>query len=150
MENSNHELTITRRFSAPVGKLYHACHAPEYIRRWHAPGAMTVPEISVDFRVGGRYRVVMQNSGNDDRHVVSGEYLEIVENTLMRFSWQWEGSPVHTEVEMRFCATPTGSELQLRHRQFTDDDMRNRHNQGWTGSLDKLAQILESEEGVAA
>jgi len=150
MNTQNNAVILKRHFAAPVAKLFHAWSDPTYLRKWHAPGAMTVVVCDVDFRVGGHYRFVMQNSGDDGQHGVHGEYLEIVENSLIRFSWQWDGSTVRTEVELRFSASGSGSELQLSHTQFPDEDARNRHNQGWVGVLDNLAKFLDLPEGVAA
>jgi uncharacterized protein YndB with AHSA1/START domain len=140
---------MRRHFSAPVEKLYRAWCDPLQIGKWFGPGAMTVPEASVDLRVGGRYRVVMVKA-DQSRHVVGGEYLQISENALLRFSWRWEGSPVATEVELRFAAHGEGSELQLIHRQFGETDARDKHIQGWNGSLDNLAKFIEAREGAAA
>ena len=150
MDNVNNAVLLKRHFAAPVQKLFQAWSDPVYLRKWHAPGAMTVVQCEVDFRVGGRYRFMMQNSGDDGRHGVHGEYLEIVENSLLRFTWQWDGSSVRTEVELRFSASGNGSELQLKHTQFPDADARDRHNQGWVGVLDNLAKFLDLNEGIAA
>ncbi|MBV8633170.1 MAG: SRPBCC domain-containing protein [Burkholderiaceae bacterium] len=148
MSEATKELTIRRRFAAPVEKLYGAWCDPAKLRQWHAPGTMTVPEVESDFRVGGTYRIVMQNAAGE-KHIVNGEYLEIAKNTLLRMTWQWEGSTVRTEIALRFTAHGKESELQLTHSLFPDTDARNRHNEGWTGCLENLAKYL-TMEGVAA
>lgn len=150
MNDANTALTMHRRFAAPVAKLFRAWHTPEQMRKWHSPVGGTVPEANVDFRVGGGYRLVITGCDSDKRNVITGEYLEIIENSLLRFTWQWEGGTVRTEVELRFSAHPDGSELQLTHRRFTDAAMRDEHNRGWTGCLDNLTQFLASTEGVTA
>ncbi len=142
------ELTIRRRFAAPVAKLYRAWCDPAQMRQWQAPGTKTVAEAQVDFRVGGSYRIVMQNP-DGTRFAAMGEYLEIAENALLRMTWQWEESQVRTELELRFTAHDGESELQLTHRQFPNADMRDKHNEGWTGCLDNLVKFL-AKEGVAA
>ncbi|HEX7641159.1 MAG TPA: SRPBCC domain-containing protein [Burkholderiaceae bacterium] len=141
MNESTNALTIRRRFAAPVAKLYGAWCDPAQLRQWHAPGTMTVPEVESDFRVGGVYRIVMQNAAGE-KHIVHGEYLEIAENSLLRMTWQWEDSTVRTEIELRFTAHGSESELQLTHRLFPDIGARDRHNEGWTGCLENLAKYL--------
>ncbi len=150
MDKQDNAVLLKRQFAAPVSKLFRAWSDPAYLRKWHAPGAMTVIVCEADFRVGGQYRFVMQNSGDDGQHGVHGEYLEIKENSLIRLTWQWDGSSVRTEIELRFSASGNGSELQLKHTQFPDEDARIRHNQGWVGVLDNLAKYLELPEGVPA
>jgi uncharacterized protein YndB with AHSA1/START domain len=150
MDKLDQTVLLKRHFAAPVAKLFRAWSDPAYMRKWHAPGAMEVVVCDVDFRVGGHYRLVMQNSGDDGKHGVQGEYLEIVENSLIRFSWLWDGSSVTTEVELRFTVSGNGSELQLKHTQFSDSDSCGKHNQGWIGVLDNLAKFLDIPEGVSA
>jgi uncharacterized protein YndB with AHSA1/START domain len=144
MPNMN-DLTLTRSFPVPLERLFTAWSERDWMGKWFSPGGMTIPEVDVDFRVGGRYRVVMQ-SQNNERHAVGGEYLEIVLNRTIRFTWQWEGSPVCTEVEVTFTSVEGGSELQLLHKQFPDAEMRDKHGQGWTGCLDRLDVVLTGRE----
>ncbi len=142
------ELTMRRRFAAPVAKLYRAWCDPAQLRKWHAPTTMTTPEAEVDFRIGGKYRIVMKNPAGTS-FIVFGEYLEIVENSLLRYTWQWDEGGLRTEIELRFSAHGKESELQLTHRQFPDAGSRDEHEKGWTGCLESLANFL-AKEGVAA
>lgn len=56
--------------------MFNAWTTPEVISQWFAPGSMTVPEASVDFKIGGAYRFVMQNQ-EGEQFIVGGEYREI-------------------------------------------------------------------------
>jgi uncharacterized protein YndB with AHSA1/START domain len=135
-------LTVTEVFSAPVDRVFAAWTRPELIQRWFGPGTMTVPELSADVRPGGRYRIVMQDT-DGARHVVLGEYREIVPETHLSFSWRWESSQVVTEVDLRFRALDgSRTELTLTHDQFPDADARDRHGKGWAGCLLNLRRFL--------
>lgn len=136
-----YELSLQRSFSVPVALLFKAWSQPEMLRRWFCPDDMNVPEVDVDFRVGGQYRIVMQEP-NQLQHIVYGEYLDIVPNESIKLSWNWVGRPVRTEVELSFRAVDGGSELVLAHRQFPDEDARDKHNHGWTSCLEKLRHLL--------
>jgi uncharacterized protein YndB with AHSA1/START domain len=59
------KLVIKRRFDASVEQVYAAWTDAAQMKRWFAPGAMTVPEAEADVRVGGRYRVRMSEGGSD-------------------------------------------------------------------------------------
>jgi uncharacterized protein YndB with AHSA1/START domain len=135
-------LTLTERYAVPVEALFAAWIEPEQLRRWHAPGEMTVPELSVDLRPGGRFRIVMQNSAGE-QHTVVGEYAEIVPNQRLAFSWQWEGSEHHSRVSVDFKALDAASsELTLTHSGFADGEARDNHAQGWGGCFVNLRRHL--------
>lgn len=134
-----HQLELTQDFNAPVSRLFAAWSKPELMRTWFAPGDLVVLEADVDFRVGGSYRLVMQEPGGE-RHVVGGEYLEIAPEEKLAFSWKFETSPHTTRVALEF--TPLGeqqSRLQLRHTEFVDAASCEHHKQGWLGCLANLA-----------
>lgn len=57
-----YELQMQQQFKASQDQLFDACCNVDAIKRWFAPGEMTVPEAQADVRIGGRYRVVMQES----------------------------------------------------------------------------------------
>ena len=135
-----YELTLNKRLNLPVTRAFSAWREPGVMQKWFAPGDMTVPEADIDFRVGGSYRIVMQAS-DGQRHIVGGTYHEILDNERLRFSWQWEGSELTTEVELQFRGSGDQTEMTLIHREFPDTDTRDKHNQGWEGCLAKLAQL---------
>ena len=141
-----HDLHVQQTFKTPLASLFNAWRDPSFVRQWFAPGEMTVPELAIDFRVGGSYRIVMQGSENE-RHVVCGQYREIIENERICFSWQWEGSPVITEVELSFQAAGEDSAMELTHRQFPDTEQRDKHNQGWHACIANLDKAL-AQKGV--
>ena len=45
-------------------------------------------------------------------------------------------------VTLTFKKDGDGTLMTLQHEQFFDEDARDRHNQGWTGAMDKLAAYL--------
>lgn len=137
-----HHLSITRQFNMSVDALFAAWSSAEAVARWFAPGSMTVPEAEVDFVVGGRYRVVMEDD-DGSRYIVGGTYHSIVPGERISFSWQWEHGEEETEVMVRF--KPLGedrSELILDHTDFADPDNCNKHESGWNGCLDNLVPAL--------
>jgi len=137
-----HTLTMEERFSAPVERVFDAWASSEAVARWFAPGDMRVPEADVDLRPGGRYRIVMEET-NGTRHIVTGEYHEIVTNQRLAFTWQWEGSEDVTFVEVDFRAIDAAStELKLVHTRFATEALRDLHGQGWGGCFANLRTTL--------
>jgi uncharacterized protein YndB with AHSA1/START domain len=94
-----------------------------------------------DARVGGRYRIVMRAHGEE--HDVSGVYREVVPNERLVFTWAWRSTPERESlVTLTFKADGDGTMLTLLHEQFFDEEARDRHQHGWTGTLDKLVRLF--------
>jgi uncharacterized protein YndB with AHSA1/START domain len=137
-----YSLNIAQEFNAPVEALFNAWTQPEVISQWFAPGAMTVPEAKVDFKVGGAYRFVMQNQ-EGEQFIVGGQYSEIVNPEKLVFSWQWESSPHATKVTVLFTALADNkSKLELIHSEFQEQEACDKHNEGWMGCLSNLPRAL--------
>jgi uncharacterized protein YndB with AHSA1/START domain len=78
-----------------------------------------------------------------ERHQVSGIYREVVPDSRLVFTWAWQSTPERESlVTITIAADGDGSLLTLHHEQFFDQKARDRHEHGWTGTLDKLEQFL--------
>ena len=76
-------LRIERTFGARAGDVFDAWTNPEVLRRWWATRpSMSTPIADVDLRVGGTYRLAMQDADGGPPHTVRGEYLETGEEFL--------------------------------------------------------------------
>jgi uncharacterized protein YndB with AHSA1/START domain len=59
------------------------------------------------------------------------------------FTWAWRTMPERESlVTILIKPDGTGSLLTLIHEQFFDEPARDRHQEGWTGCLDKLERYL--------
>lgn len=137
-------LTLERHIKAPVEKVYRAWTEGETLKRWFGPSDALVVELAdADVRVGGHYRIVLAEPGGE-RHRVGGVYREVVPNARLVFTWAWESMPerqslVTVSLE---AAAGGGTDLTLVHEQFADEAARDRHQHGWSGSLDRLVRAL--------
>jgi uncharacterized protein YndB with AHSA1/START domain len=136
-------LTLERHLKAPIEKVFKAWTSGEALKRWFGPGQnLSVPVADVDFRVGGRYRIVMREPGGEE-HRVGGVYREIVPPTRLVFSWAWESTPDRESlVTVSLTEKDGGTQLTLRHERFADAPARDRHQSGWAGTLDRLERFL--------
>ncbi len=141
-------LTLQRRFKAPPSKVYQAWTDPQQMMQWFGPTGATVLEVQADPHVGGRFRVVM--TGPDgERHEVNGIYREVVTDRKLCFTWAWHSTPERESlVTLTFRAEhdARATLFTLTHEQFFDEDARDRHREGWNGSFDRLAILVESFE----
>ncbi len=72
---SDREIVITRQFDAPAAAVFRAVSTPELVKRWWGFDASEWLVCEIDFRVGGRWRYVTRDEGQE--MAVNGEYREI-------------------------------------------------------------------------
>jgi uncharacterized protein YndB with AHSA1/START domain len=135
-------IRVSKVFSASVERVFAHFTKPELLATWHNPNKELHPRINVDFKVGGAYRFEMKDmEGNT--HIAVGSYKEIVANKKLVFSWQWEDGPhPETTVTVLFKTHEEGTEVELIHEGFTDQDVQGHHNQGWIALLGNLESVL--------
>ena len=138
-------LTMKRHYKVSPERVFAAWTTPEQLARWMAPSDSFAPTVAeIDLRVGGRYRFQM-SAPNGDRPTVSGTYEEIVPGKKLVFNWAWEHLPdVVSVITITLKAKAGGTELTLHQERFVDEEMRNRHEHGWTGCLGRLAAVVEA------
>jgi uncharacterized protein YndB with AHSA1/START domain len=136
-------LTLVRQIKARPSIVYAAFTLPEQIAEWWGPDAGPVLISEADVRVGGRFRVRFRMLDGDEQES-SGEYLEVVPNERLVFSWRWVSSADHeSRVTVEIRPTADGTELTFTHAQLASEAAVISHRGGWTGALDKLERLLE-------
>jgi uncharacterized protein YndB with AHSA1/START domain len=137
-------LTIKRRLSAPPALVYQAWTDPEMLMHWFGPNNCTVFHAEADVRVGGRFRVRMKAT-DGEIHDVSGEYLVVVPDERLEFTWAWITMPEReSRVTVTLKADGDVTILTLFHEQFADEAARAGHEYGWTEALGKLERTIEA------
>ena len=135
-------LTLKRRLNAAPARVYQAWTDPQKMMRWYAPAGAQTLAAETDARVGGRFRVLMRTADGQD-HDVSGVYREVVRDEKLVFTWQWRSKPEwESLVTITLKADGDGAILTLTHEQLPDDAERDGHRNGWSGALDKLAEVV--------
>lgn len=136
-------LRLSRRFNAPCEKVWQAWTDPQALKQWFGPGEIsTVPVAEIDLRVGGRFHVLMLTDTGEE-HDVSGIYQEVVPLQKLRFSWYWKSTPERVSmVTINLKPDGRGTVMDFLHEQFFDEQARQGHEHGWTGSFIKLQTLL--------
>lgn len=148
-ENTDRELIIIRIFDAPRSLVFKAWTEPEHLERWQgAPQGFTVTAHRVDRRPGGAYRVCMRSQDGVD-YWLQGVYREIEKPERLVFTHVWldaEGKPgKETLVTMTFTERGKKTEFTLHQTGFESVESRDGHKEGWTSTLDRLAEYLAEE-----
>lgn len=101
------------------------------------------PQIDVDLRVGGRYRIASSVMGA----AVSGEYATVRPHDLLEFGWQWDGEDVISSVTVALTPEGEGATLVVDHDGLAVSEVDN-HAKGWSDCLDRLPDWLAARTGV--
>lgn len=143
IDTSSRVLEITRTFKAPRALVFKVWTQPEHIARWWGCGYMVENKVTNDLRVGGAFRSDM--TLDDGTHqVIVGKYLEIDEPARLSFTWNWESGLLGTETVVSITLEEQGADtvMTMRHEVFDTTDLCTAHSEGWTASLDRLAELL--------
>lgn len=143
-------LTLVRRIKARPEIVFDAMTTPEGLRMWFGPDAGPVLIAETDARVGGHYRVRFRMLDGTE-HEASGAYLELKKPERIAMSWRWTGGvedPGESRVIAALRPIAEGTELTFTHELLATEETRQSHEEGWTGSLDKLVRYLA--EGTVA
>jgi uncharacterized protein YndB with AHSA1/START domain len=140
-------LTFKRHYAAPIEKVFRAWTEPEALKLWFGPsdeGKILVAETNIN--VGGRYRIVLEMP-DGEQHRVGGVYREVVPNEKLTFTWAWESTPERESlVTVKLKKAGSGTDMTLTHEQFFDEAARDRHEHGWTGTLERLDRYISTSQ----
>ena len=92
------EIVLTREFDAPRNLLFEALSKPDHLRQWWGQAGSTLAHCEMDFRPGGRWRIV-EHDQDGQEWGFRGEVREIVKPELIVQTFEFEGMPGHISVE---------------------------------------------------
>ncbi len=140
------ELLITRVFDAPASVLFAMWSDPEHLKHWMGPKDFDCPEVEIDFRVGGAYRVMIRSAEHGDSWF-GGIYREIERNRRLVFTFTWDNDGPSAGVETLITITfeeRNGKTVQTFHQTpFLTVERRDSHVGGWSQVFDKQRAYAE-------
>ena len=135
---------VQERFlPVPPSVVFKACSDPESLAIWMCPMDNKGARVSLDFRVGGKYSLIMEGEEQDYEH--SGEYLEIEQDRKIVMTWISHFFPKEeqqTRVTVTMEPEGEGTRLKLVHDQLPNTGSYDNHRNGWVSILDKLEAAL--------
>ncbi|MFB3738087.1 MAG: SRPBCC family protein [Candidatus Velamenicoccus archaeovorus] len=145
---SDREIVMTRVFDAPRELVFEAHTSCEHLSRWWGPRRYEVVECDVDFRVGGRWRIVHQGP-DGERIAFFGEYLEIVPPERIVWTFGFEGMPGEPgpesyAFEERDGRTTITSRAEFASREIRDMVLGSGMESGAAETYDRLDEYLEA------
>jgi uncharacterized protein YndB with AHSA1/START domain/predicted enzyme related to lactoylglutathione lyase len=153
-------LIIKRTFDAPREYMWKAWTEPELAARWWGPKGYTTPVCKIELRVGGKYINDMRSPDGKDywstgvyREIAAPERLVMTDNfadekgnVVPASHYGMDGDWSAATIAVTFEEVNGKTRQTLEHRGIvgiSDEDFEGMR-QGWSESLDKLAQYLDT------
>jgi uncharacterized protein YndB with AHSA1/START domain len=144
------ELVLTRVFDAPREVVFKAWTDREHLQRWWGPAGFTNPRCEIDPRPGGAIRIDMR-APDGAVYPMTGVYQEVVEPERIVFTsaaLDEKGNPLfEIRNTVTFSEQEGKTKLTLRASVIGETAAAEPYlkgmNQGWSQSLDRLAQEVE-------
>ncbi len=132
-----------KNFSVGLDELYNAWTNPGQLKQWWKPMGNSLKEVTNDIKKGGTIRYVF----NDNKLIISGEYLEVKEKEKLEYTWNWELPEdavrnASYKLTVNFAATDNGSKIHVLQENFQDEETMLPHQQGWEKGLSELDHFL--------
>ncbi len=142
-------LLISRMFAAMRERVWRAwTDSAELKHWWHVDGGTSPSITEVDLRIGGRYRLGMVTTSNDEERVCSGVFRLIEAPERLNYTWRWEHDPdpYETEVTIELFDHGKNTEVVVVHEGFRSRAECDEHAKLWNGCLAQLATLLHEIE----
>jgi uncharacterized protein YndB with AHSA1/START domain len=139
-------LQLRRTIAAPRAEVFRAWTEPELFSKWFRPPGTRAPEVELDPRPGGRWRVTLTARGiKPPSWRTFGEFVEVDAPSRLVFTMGWESIPVvrrtDSLVTVELEDRGERTELVLTQERLQNLTERVWHGYGWRVCLWKLARM---------
>jgi uncharacterized protein YndB with AHSA1/START domain len=138
---------MTRVLPAPRARVFEAFTDPSELRKWWGPSGFTSPDIEIDLRVGGNYRIAMQPP-DGELFYLTGEFTRVDPPSHLAYTFRWEDpdpDDVETTVTLSFRDLGDSTEVDFAQGVFATKGRHALHEQGWTDGWERLQEVLTQE-----
>ena len=138
---SGQTIVVTKLLSASREEVFDAWLDSDGMRQWMCPGLVETAEVTLDPRVGGRFRILMKSPKANYDH--TGEFRVLDRPSKLQFTWISPGTDnQETLVTIELHERGSKCELVLTHERIPRADAAAEHQQGWSDIVDKLDGYL--------
>lgn len=135
---------LHRVFSAPPERMFRAFTDPDALVKWMAPHGFTAHVEHFDVRAGGSYRMSFTNFSTGTKHSFHGNYRQVVQNQLLRYTDQFDMPELAGEIEVtiELKEVSVGTELQITQAGLPSVIPPDACYLGWQESLQLLSLLV--------
>jgi uncharacterized protein YndB with AHSA1/START domain len=151
------ETQITRTIRAPRARVYRALIDARAVEYWMVPTGMTSQVHVFEAHVGGAFRISLtydeptaQGKSSSHTDTYHGRFVELTPDRRVVQTMEFESDDPSMQGEMRvtfeLSDARDGTELRATHAQVPPGVTPEDNQEGWTISINKLAELLEREQ----
>lgn len=135
---------LHRVFSAPPERVFRAFTDQDALVKWMAPHGFTAHVEHFDVRAGGSYRMSFTNFSTGTKHSFHGNYRQVVQNQLLRYTDQFDMPELAGEIEVtiELKEVSVGTELQITQAGLPSVIPPDACYLGWQESLQLLSLLV--------
>lgn len=144
---SANTVTLHRVLKAAPEKVFRAFADPVAIASWLPPYGFLCIVHEMDFKTGGSFRMSFKNFSSGNGHSFGGEYLEIKDAELIRYTDKFDDPNLPGEMITTVWLNKVicGTELKIVQENIPAVIPAEMCYLGWQESLDKLKKLVEPE-----
>ena len=138
---------LHRVLRAKSERVYRAFTDADAMAKWLPPNGFTGKVHEIDANVGGRYKMSFTNFSTGKSHSFGGEFLELTENKLIRYTDKFDDPNMPGEMETTIVLNEVsvGTELHVEQSGIPEMIPVEACYLGWQESLNLLALLVEAE-----
>jgi uncharacterized protein YndB with AHSA1/START domain len=144
---SDRTVRLHRVIRTTPAKLYRAFLEAGAMTKWLPPYGFTCEVHHFDARVGGTFRMSFHNFSTGNGHSFGGEYIELVPDTLIRYTDTFDDPNLPGVLDVTVSLTPVscGTELSIVQSGIPELIPLEMCYLGWQESLAQLATLVEPD-----
>lgn len=144
---STNTVNLHRIISASPEKIYRAFLNLDAISKWLPPNGFTCNIHHMDAKVGGTFKTSFTNFTTEKTHFFGGEYRELVENELLKYTNNFDDPNFSGEILVTVILkkVSVGTELTILQEGIPSVIPLEACYLGWQESLANLSRLVEPE-----
>lgn len=146
-EKNANTVRLHRVLAAKPEKVYRAFLDADALAKWLPPYGFTCHVEHFDAKVGGTFRMSFKNFTSGNSHSFGGEYLELVPNSLIRYTDRFDDPNLPGVMQVTVSLKPVscGTEINIEQAGVPAAIPLEACYLGWQQSLMQLALVVEPE-----
>jgi len=144
---SANTVRLHRVFATKPEKVYRAFLVADALAKWLPPHGFTCHVEHLEAKVGGTFKMSFTNFTTGNSHSFGGEYHELVENELIRYTDTFDDPnlPGTMHVTVKLKAVSVGTEIDIEQSDIPAAIPAEACYLGWQQSLLQLALLVEPD-----
>lgn len=142
---SSNSVTLHRFLKATPEKVYRAFSEADAIASWLPPYGFVCVVNSMDFKIGGEYKMSFTNFSTGNSHSFGGKYLELKQNEFIKYNDKFDNPDLPGEMvtSIWLNEVSVGTEIKIVQEGLPEAIPVEMCYLGWQESLEKLAKLVE-------